>query len=205
MIRTGLYHSRRLGLFAQAATTHHHRLQWTTVGGRLWLSTLRRAPWTPSTTVHQRQYVRTKKDESNLSALFKPVPVKASPSDDSQVGAELCGQLDKGELLKLLNRFTQKRETKLLCQENGLDSKCGAIEVKYISLYIVFIISIRQHFYSSRPSAAFGGSASKRPCRPICTLWSPTFCTATDTWTTSFRTFCGTRVKCFRISSVWTT
>lgn len=68
--------------------------------------------------------VRGKKDEANLSALFKPVPVKPSPGDaDAAVGAELCGQLDKGELLKLLNRFTQKRETKVLCQENGLDSE----------------------------------------------------------------------------------
>lgn len=70
----------------------------------------------------QLQPVRGKKDETNLSALFKPVPVKASPGDVADVvGAELCGQLDKGELLKLLNRFTQKRETKQLCQENGLD------------------------------------------------------------------------------------
>lgn len=72
----------------------------------------------------QLQPVRGKKDETNLSALFKPVPVKASPGDVADVvGAELCGQLDKGELLKLLNRFTQKRETKQLCLENGLDSE----------------------------------------------------------------------------------
>lgn len=79
--------------------------------------------WTPTKSVFRQQHIRTKKDDSNLSALFKPVPVKAGPSDESLVGTELCGQLDKGELLKLLNRFTQKRETKLLCQENGLDSK----------------------------------------------------------------------------------
>lgn len=68
------------------------------------------------------QQYRGKKDEANLSALFKPVPVKSNP-DDISVGAELTGKLDKGELLKVLNRFTQKRETKLLCMENGLDSK----------------------------------------------------------------------------------
>lgn len=81
-------------------------------------------PSTPSTFAPQFQTTRGKKDETNLSALFKPVPVKPSPGDVTDVvGAELCGQLDKGELLKLLNRFTQKRETKLLCQENGLDSE----------------------------------------------------------------------------------
>lgn len=68
------------------------------------------------------QQYRGKKDEANLSALFKPVPVKSNP-DDISVGAELTGKLDKGELLKVLNRFTQKRETKVLCMENGLDSK----------------------------------------------------------------------------------
>lgn len=68
------------------------------------------------------QQYRGKKDESNLSALFKPVPVKSNP-DDISIGAELTGKLDKGELLKVLNRFTQKRETKLLCMENGLDSR----------------------------------------------------------------------------------
>lgn len=109
MIRTGLQCTRRLGLLRQFTN-------------RSWSSTGRIEPWVPSKSVHRQQHVRTKKDESNLSALFKPVPVKPAPNDDSQVGAELCGQLDKGELLKLLNRFTQKRETKLLCQENGLDS-----------------------------------------------------------------------------------
>lgn len=68
------------------------------------------------------QQYRGKKDEANLSALFKPVPVKSNP-DDISVGAELTGKLDKGELLKVLNRFTQKRETKMLCMENGLDSE----------------------------------------------------------------------------------
>lgn len=63
---------------------------------------------------------RGKKDDSTLSALFKPVPVKPSP-DDINIGAELTGSLDKAELLKILNKFTQRREIKLLCIENGLD------------------------------------------------------------------------------------
>lgn len=68
------------------------------------------------------QFMRGKKDDGNLSALFKPVPVRSNP-DDISIGAELTGKLDKGELLKVLNRFTQKRETKMMCMENGLDSK----------------------------------------------------------------------------------
>ncbi|XP_055692792.1 ATP-dependent RNA helicase SUV3 homolog, mitochondrial [Lutzomyia longipalpis] len=67
--------------------------------------------------------VRGKKDDSssaNLSSLFKPVPVKSNP-DDINIGAELTGTLDKAELLKVLNKFSQKREIKMLCTENGLD------------------------------------------------------------------------------------
>ena len=68
----------------------------------------------------QQQQVRFKKDDANISALFKPVLVRSNP-DDISVGTELTGKLDKGELLKVLNKFTQKRETKILCMENGLD------------------------------------------------------------------------------------
>lgn len=64
---------------------------------------------------------RFKKDD-NLSTLFVPVPVKPSP-DDINVGAELTGRLNKGDLLKILNRFYQKPEIKQLALENGLDSK----------------------------------------------------------------------------------
>jgi len=64
---------------------------------------------------------RFKKDD-NLSTLFVPVPVKPNP-DDINVGAELTGRLNKGDLLKVLNRFYQKPEIKQLALENGLDSK----------------------------------------------------------------------------------
>ncbi|KAE9535692.1 hypothetical protein AGLY_007593 [Aphis glycines] len=63
---------------------------------------------------------RFKKDD-NLSTLFVPVPVKPSP-DDINVGAELTGRLNKGDLLKVLNRFYQKPEIKQLALENGLDN-----------------------------------------------------------------------------------
>jgi len=61
-----------------------------------------------------------KKPETNVSALFKPVQVQAS-ADSEDVGSELVGKLEKAELLKILNKFTQRREIKSLCIENGLD------------------------------------------------------------------------------------
>lgn len=61
-----------------------------------------------------------KKDDTTL---FKPVPIQPS-TDDINVGAEITGsKLDKTELMKILNRFFQKRETRLMCIENGLDRK----------------------------------------------------------------------------------
>lgn len=66
--------------------------------------------------------IRTKKTETG-SALFKPVTVQLS-SDDINVGAEITGTaIDKAELLKILNKFSSKRETRLMCIENGLDSE----------------------------------------------------------------------------------
>lgn len=67
--------------------------------------------------------VRGKKDDSSsISQLITPVPIKPS-SDDINVGAELTGTLDKGELLKVLNKFTQRKEIRSVCMENGLDGE----------------------------------------------------------------------------------
>lgn len=72
---------------------------------------------------HKFHLTRTKKDDTtNFSALFKPVPIKTT-QDDINIGAELTGILDKAELIKILNRFSQKREIRALCVDNGLDSK----------------------------------------------------------------------------------
>lgn len=68
----------------------------------------------------QYQQHRGKKYESKGSSLFKAVPVQTN-RDDINVGAELTGKLDKGELLKILNKFTQKAEIKTLSMEHGLD------------------------------------------------------------------------------------
>lgn len=64
---------------------------------------------------------RLKTDDSHLSTLFTPVPVKPTP-DDINVGAELTGQLNKSDLTKVLNSFYQKKEIKILAAEHGLDS-----------------------------------------------------------------------------------
>lgn len=64
---------------------------------------------------------RFKKSDSSVSGLFIPVPVKPNP-DDINVGAELTGKLNKADLLKVLNKFYQKQEIKILAMENGLDS-----------------------------------------------------------------------------------
>lgn len=68
------------------------------------------------------QLSRNRKHETNVSALFKPVQVQANVDDDD-VGSELVGKLEKSELLKILNKFAQRREIKTLCSENGLDCK----------------------------------------------------------------------------------
>lgn len=68
-----------------------------------------------------------RKDDSSgsfsASSLFKPVPIKQT-QDDINVGEEITGSsIDKAELLKILNRFSQQREIRLLCIEHGLDRK----------------------------------------------------------------------------------
>ncbi|KAB0794526.1 hypothetical protein PPYR_11365 [Photinus pyralis] len=66
-------------------------------------------------------YSRGKKDDVTLSTLFKPVSITPT-SDDINVGAELTGILNKADLLKVLNKFYQLPEIKLLLNENGLDN-----------------------------------------------------------------------------------
>ncbi|RVE42605.1 hypothetical protein evm_012746 [Chilo suppressalis] len=68
-------------------------------------------------------FMRTKKhDRGNPSALFVPVPVKPN-SDDINIGEEFTGRLKKQDLLKILNRFYQKPEVRVLASENGLDDQ----------------------------------------------------------------------------------
>lgn len=68
-------------------------------------------------------FMRTKKhDRGNPSALFVPVPVKPNP-DDINIGEEFTGRLKKQDLLKILNKFYQKPEVRVLAAENGLDDQ----------------------------------------------------------------------------------
>lgn len=62
---------------------------------------------------------------TNLSSLFKPVQIQHNVLVND-VGSELTGKLEKPAILKILNKFTQKKEIKLLCQDNGLDSKSNS-------------------------------------------------------------------------------
>lgn len=67
-------------------------------------------------------FKRGKRDDTSISSLFIPVPIKATP-DDINVGAELTGSLNKADLLKVLNKFYQEKQIKMLLTENGLDSE----------------------------------------------------------------------------------
>ncbi|XP_005185526.2 ATP-dependent RNA helicase SUV3 homolog, mitochondrial [Musca domestica] len=68
------------------------------------------------------QRARNKKQQpANVSALFKPVPIQHNV-DEIDVGSELAGKLEKSAVLKILNKFTQRREIKALCVDNGLDN-----------------------------------------------------------------------------------
>uniref|UniRef100_A0A8W7PBW6 ATP-dependent RNA helicase SUV3 homolog, mitochondrial n=1 Tax=Anopheles coluzzii TaxID=1518534 RepID=A0A8W7PBW6_ANOCL len=72
-------------------------------------------PGSPATTGTS---YRGKKDDTRL---FTPIPIRPSP-DDINVGAELTGALDKAEMLKVILKFSNRKEIKFLCLENGIDS-----------------------------------------------------------------------------------
>lgn len=57
------------------------------------------------------------------TSLFFPVSLKADSSTDGGVGVELTQPLDKGELLKVLNRFYKKKEMQKMAADNGLDAR----------------------------------------------------------------------------------
>lgn len=94
-------------------------------------------------------FIRTKKDDSSL---FKPLPIKPT-EDDINVGAEITGStIDKSELLRVINKFSQKREIRMLCMENGLDRKY--LRLTDGLLMVSFLTSISVYF-SSNPITSF--------------------------------------------------
>lgn len=68
-------------------------------------------------------------DESfKVSRLFEPTSVRGSM--DSEMAVELTGKINKSDILKVLNQFSQKKQNRSLCSENGLDGK----QMKIISV-----------------------------------------------------------------------
>uniref|UniRef100_A0A669QG10 ATP-dependent RNA helicase SUPV3L1, mitochondrial n=1 Tax=Phasianus colchicus TaxID=9054 RepID=A0A669QG10_PHACC len=58
------------------------------------------------------------------TSLFVPVPLKpVEGAAEEDVGAELTRPLDKGEVLKNLNKFYKRKEIQRLGAENGLDAR----------------------------------------------------------------------------------
>lgn len=62
---------------------------------------------------------RGKQDDSTVSRLFQPAPIKESST--TSIGIELTGKIDRTKLLDKLNVFSNKKEIHQLCQEYGLD------------------------------------------------------------------------------------
>lgn len=71
-------------------------------------------------------FARGKQDDSKdetyrISRLFTPKPVRGG--FDTVSAAELTGNIDKSDVLKVLNKFSQKTTNRALCAEYGLDGK----------------------------------------------------------------------------------
>lgn len=71
-------------------------------------------------------FARGKQDDSKdetfkISRLFTPNPVKGGFSAESAV--ELTGNIEKSDILKVLNKFSQKSENRAVCAEYGLDGR----------------------------------------------------------------------------------
>ncbi|XP_069466708.1 ATP-dependent RNA helicase SUPV3L1, mitochondrial [Ambystoma mexicanum] len=73
------------------------------------------------------------------TSLFVPVQLKPLQNVDTDIGAELTKALDRGEILKLLNRFYKRKEMQKLGAENGLDAR----------LFHQAFISFRKHVMES--------------------------------------------------------
>lgn len=73
--------------------------------------------------------------KDSLSSLFIPLQVRPTP-DDINVGAELTGNLNKADLLKVLNKFYQNPAIKQLLNDNGLDCEYSYFITRYLLIYL---------------------------------------------------------------------
>lgn len=69
-------------------------------------------------------FARGKQNDTNdepfkVSKLFQPGAAKIG--SDTELGVELTGKIDKSDILRVLNKFTQKQTNRDLCKEYGLD------------------------------------------------------------------------------------
>lgn len=79
--------------------------------------------WTgPGASIRARSSKSSSPKEPDTS-LFVPVSLKTDSSTDGGVGLELTQPLDKGELLKVLNRFYKKKEMQKMAADSGLDAR----------------------------------------------------------------------------------
>lgn len=84
--------------------------------------------------------IRMKNNTTIASSFFKPVDIRTN-SNDINVGAEIVGKLDKNEVIKALNKFTQKQEIKTLCFENGIDGKV------WFKILIYVLLKLQRMYY----------------------------------------------------------
>lgn len=85
--------------------------------------------------------IRSKKTNPSVSTLFRPLDVRPSNDEDQNVGAEITGaKIDKNEMSRILNKFVQMAEVRMLCLENGLDGERRLIEY-LITIYCDFSYS----------------------------------------------------------------
>uniref|UniRef100_A0A8D0GHI6 ATP-dependent RNA helicase SUPV3L1, mitochondrial n=1 Tax=Sphenodon punctatus TaxID=8508 RepID=A0A8D0GHI6_SPHPU len=90
-------------------------------GGSIFLRSLRGFP-------RQAAFSANGGSDNNSSkapntSLFMPLPFSPQPNAGGDVGAELTRPLNKGEVLKILNKFYKRKEIQKLGSENGLDAR----------------------------------------------------------------------------------
>lgn len=70
-------------------------------------------------------------DSFKVSRLFEPATPRSGT--DTSIAAELTGKMKKSDILRVLNRFSQKKENRSLCFEHGLD---GEYKIFICCLYV---------------------------------------------------------------------